>query len=103
MNTRGGMTIVSGWPMAFAWLALLAVVAAAGSVPHVHVDTEAAFYNLEHDLSLLAAGAGLGEPPPIVAAIGMLLVIVAVAAFPAPGRPRHTARSGASRAPPGPA
>jgi hypothetical protein len=39
-------------------LATAGMVLAAGSVPHVHVADEPAYFNEEHDLSLLAGLAG---------------------------------------------
>jgi len=80
-------------------LALAALVADAGSVPHAHLGGEPGLYNQEHDLSALAAF-GAGGPLPGAAALPAALVVVAAlvpAVSLATSAPRRPADS---RAPP---
>jgi len=82
-------------------LAVLALVASAGSVPHAHQSPVPAFFNEDHELSAFAAlGTGLGVVEHVLAAAPHLLVVPlsAVLARSAPLAP--PARSSDFRAPP---
>jgi hypothetical protein len=81
-------------------LAIIAMVLAAGSVPHVHDDPEAGVYNQEHDLTLLA---GLGShaleaESPLLPALDVTVMPVMARGGSCP--PSDVSRDSAPRAPP---
>jgi hypothetical protein len=81
-------------------LAITGMVAQAGSVPHLHVGTEAGFFNEEHDLTLLA---GLASTVVSVDAAPVLAIgsDSSPLVLSAPERPvLRAADTGLSRAPP---
>jgi hypothetical protein len=71
-----------------------------GSLPHTHFDASDAFFNQEHDLTLLATVAtvaSLGAGAPVLVPM-LVLIAVATARRSRPTTP--PARAAASRAPP---
>ena len=91
---RGPIALV-----AFA-LALGALLVQGGSLLHLHVAGEPAFFNLDHDLTLLATATG-GAPVPADACELSLLPVVAAAPLDVVSRPAASPlRYSASRAPP---
>jgi hypothetical protein len=81
-------------------LAVVASIAAAGSVPHTHLAGGPGLYNHEHDFTTLAAVGG-GAPLPAVPAIAASRVTNGALAVPPAPRPRsRPASDDASRAPP---
>jgi hypothetical protein len=86
-------------PLALLLLALLALLARDGSVPHQHLGTGSGIYNHDHDLSTLATVAGglvpdRPEPGPA------LVALAAIALPPVDVRPRAPQRHADPRAPP---
>jgi hypothetical protein len=81
-------------------LAIIGMVLAAGSVPHVHDHPEAGVYNQEHDLTLLA-GVGshaLVTESPLLPALDV--TVMAVMAHCGACPPSGVNRDSAPRAPP---
>lgn len=81
-------------------LALLALVLAGASVPHLHTATEPGLWNHDHDLSLMAALGSHACEPEAMPALGP---VPTAAAAPASAPAPHAAapsRPSAPRAPP---
>jgi hypothetical protein len=81
-------------------LASIAVLLQGGSVPHAHQERDPAFFNAEHDLTLLAGLATQGIAPD-----ALPVVVPGSASAPLPDlAPQHPpvrlAQAGDSRAPP---
>jgi|SRR5689334_12641128 hypothetical protein len=81
-------------------VAVVAIVAQGGAVPHTHAGIGPGFYNQDHDLALLATLHGAATISAAQPALAPVVVLAAVA--PAPSAPiDSTARPAAdSRAPP---
>jgi hypothetical protein len=83
-----------------ALLAATGMVLQAGSVPHLHDDHGAAFYNQEHDLTLLAGLAGHATTPDLAPSLTIDAVFTPLVPI-TPARPTLRAvGAGDSRAPP---
>jgi hypothetical protein len=81
-------------------VAAMAMVAQAGSLPHLHAGGEAGLYNADHDLTLLATLAGYGLPTDATATLAVDAVATSVLSFVPERLAARPAHSGDSRAPP---
>jgi hypothetical protein len=81
-------------------LASVAVMLQGGSVPHVHQGREAAFFNAEHDLTLLAGLAAHALPADTPPLLSLGRASAPLPDFSPPPPPLRLAQSGESRAPP---
>jgi hypothetical protein len=81
-------------------LAIIGMVLATGSVPHVHDHPEAGVYNQEHDLTLLAGvgGHALEAERPLLPALDVTVMPVMARCGVRP--PSAVSRDSAPRAPP---
>src|SRR4051794_1316053 len=81
-------------------VAAMAMVAQAGSLPHLHLGGEAGLYNAEHALTLLATLAGHGLPTAAVATPALDAVAASELPLVPERPPPRLASSGDSRTPP---
>ena len=81
-------------------VALTAQLVQGGSSPHLHVDSGPAFFNLDHDLSLLATAGNAAPVPADAVSVTVLPSMPALAVGVVARSPVSPLRYSAPRAPP---
>jgi hypothetical protein len=78
---------------------LIALIAQGACLPHTHTGNGVGLFNVEHDLTLLAA-AGIAGPLPVAVLLFVIMVTVSLCVSAPPAPVVFVSRDAESRAPP---